>query len=504
MVVLPVMASVDLATGSTFAGRYRIVRRLASGGMGAVYEVLHLETRRRRALKVMLPELFAKPELYERFRREAHVTASVKSEFLVDVFDAGLDDASGTPFLVMELLEGEDLGRLVDRQGPLDPTNVVTYLGQVASALDRTHAASVVHRDLKPENLFLTHREDGSGCIKILDFGISKIVNEAATGRNTTSIGTPAYMAPEQIVGGPISPAVDLHSLGLIAYTLLTGRAYWQDDVESTDNALAFALRAAQGIREGAVSRASRHGRRLPAAFDAWFAQAAHLDPNQRFKSAAETVQGLAEVLGVPVPALLATPASPHRPRSGRGSTSAQPRADGEQGPSTMHGAELDPRSRRGGAFIRIGAAGAALGAIGIAVAAYVSSGDERPAAGGPASADIADPSTSAASAPSEPAPVVLPLEGALSTNAVPPITAAPSSATPIAITPSSAGAPGRADAKQPLVAPSPKTARSVAASPLTTPSGAPAPSVSSAPAGGATASFPAASAPPRPKYTRD
>src|SRR5262245_2932525 len=181
MVVLRAMAAVDLETGSTFAGRYKIQRRLASGGMGAVYEALHLETRRPRALKVMLPELFSKPELRDRFRRGAHVTASVKSEFLVDVFDAGLDDASGMPFLVMELLEGEDLGRLVDRAGPLDPTDVVTYLAQVASALDRTHAAAVVHRDLKPENLFLTHREDGSGCIKILDFGISKIVNEAAT-----------------------------------------------------------------------------------------------------------------------------------------------------------------------------------------------------------------------------------------------------------------------------------------------------------------------------------
>src|SRR5262245_59539264 len=115
------MASVDLATGSTFAGRYRILGRLASGGMGAVYEALHLETRRRRALKVMLPELFTKPELRDRFRREAHVTASVKSEFLVDVFDAGVDE-NGAPFLVMELLEGEDLGRLVDRAGPVAPS----------------------------------------------------------------------------------------------------------------------------------------------------------------------------------------------------------------------------------------------------------------------------------------------------------------------------------------------------------------------------------------------
>ena len=265
MAVFGTMASVELATGSIFAGRYRVLGRLAAGGMGAVYEVLHLETRRRRALKVMLPALFAKLELRDRFRREAHVTASVKSEHLVNVFDAGVDEASGMPFLVMELLEGEDLGRLVDRAGSIPPSDVVAYLSQVASALDRTHAASIVHRDLKPENLFVTHRENGTACIKILDFGISKIVNEAATGGpNTTSIGTPAYMAPEQIVGGPVTPAADLHALGLIAYTLLTGRSYWQDDVESTDNALAFALRAAQGIREGAVSRARRHGHDAP------------------------------------------------------------------------------------------------------------------------------------------------------------------------------------------------------------------------------------------------
>jgi serine/threonine-protein kinase len=485
------MAAVDLATGSTFAGRYKIVGRLASGGMGAVYEALHLETRRKRALKVMLPELFSKPELRDRFRREAHVTSSVKSEFLVDVFDAGLDEASGMPFLVMELLEGQDLGRLVDRNGPLAPSDVVTYLGQVASALDRTHAASVVHRDLKPENLFLTHREDGSGCIKILDFGISKIVSEVTAGRNTTNIGTPAYMAPEQITGGPVSPAADLHALGLIAFTLLTGRAYWQDDVESTDNALAFALRAAQGIREGAVSRAHRHGHTLPAAFDAWFARAAHLDPNQRFQSASETVQGLAEVLGVPVPSVLQS-ASSLRAGSGRGSAAQQARSDGEQGPSTMHGAELAPRSRKPSARVRMIAAAVVLGAVGVAVAAYVASGKQEPATG--SSADDATRSNAAATAPSAVAPIVLPPQGALSPGAA---AAAPAA-------PSPESAPARSATKQALPAPSPKPATSGAARPASAPSSTPAAPVASVPATGATASFPVASGAPKPKYTRD
>ncbi len=501
MVVFVAMAAVDLVTGSTFAGRYQILGRLAAGGMGAVYEALHLETRRRRALKVMLPELFSKPELRDRFRREAHVTASVKSEFLVDVFDAGLDEPSGMPFLVMELLEGEDLGKLIDRKGPLDPTDVVTYLAQVASALDRTHAASVVHRDLKPENLFLTHREDGSGRIKILDFGISKIVSEAATGRNTTNIGTPAYMAPEQIVGGPVSRAADLHALGLIAFTLLAGRAYWQDDVESTDNALAFALRAAQGISEGAVSRAKRHGRTLPAAFDAWFARAAHLDPAQRYKSASESVRELAEALGVPVPTLLQASAAGAQASSGPAS-GAQARSDGEHGPSTMHGAELGPASRRPKTLVRVIVAGAALTVAGIAVAAFFSSGNKASSAGAPSSTD--DTTTkAAAAAPKAPAPVVLPLEtfapSAAPANAAVPNTASTPAAAPSPAPPSAA----RAVEKSPDTAPPPKR-EPVAAPPAPTAANAPAPATTSPPDAGATASFPTPNAPPRVKYTRD
>jgi serine/threonine-protein kinase len=479
------MAAVDLATGSTFAGRYEIVRRLASGGMGAVYEVLHLETRRHRALKVMLPDLFQKPELRERFRREAHVTASVKSEFLVDVFDAGLDEASGMPFLVMELLEGEDLGRVVERRGPLSASEVVSHLAQVASALDRTHAASIVHRDLKPENLFLTHRDDGSARIKLLDFGISKIVSEGATGgRNTTSIGTPAYMAPEQIVGGPVSPAADLHALGLIAYTLLTGRAYWQDDVESTDNALAFALRAAQGIREGAVSRARRHGHALPDEFDAWFSRAVHVDPERRFESAAAMVQVLAAALGEP----FTTPAPSARPSAVSRADASTPRAD-EHGPSTMHGAELGPPSRKQATLVRWLLAGAALGLVGIAVAAFAMRGARRPTtvSEAPAAERALEPEASA-DAPKAHGPVVLPVEPAVT-----------------ATTPSMASARAELAPTRAPTASAPRPLKVPDRAPATTPSSAPANSVASAPEASATASFPSASAAsPKIRYTRD
>ena len=195
---------------------------LGMGAMGAVYEVVHLETERRRALKVLLPTLTSDPALWERFRREAKVGARVESEFIVDVFDAGVDEETRLPFLVMELLRGEDLEKRLARLGRLPPAEVVTYLHQVALALDRTHAASIVHRDLKPENLFLTRRDDGSPRLKILDFGVAKIVADGTASSNTTkSVGSPLYMAPELIAGDAIGPGVDRYSLAHIAFTML-------------------------------------------------------------------------------------------------------------------------------------------------------------------------------------------------------------------------------------------------------------------------------------------
>jgi eukaryotic-like serine/threonine-protein kinase len=289
---------IELDSQRPFAGRYRVVRRIAAGGMGAVFEVVHIETHRRRALKVMLPELVANQELRERFQMEARVTAHVDSEYIVDVFDAGIDESTAMPFLVMELLQGEEFGAYLSRTGPIAPQDAVSYLRQVASALDKTHAAGIVHRDLKPENLFLTHREDGTPRIKILDFGISKVVNEAKTGNATRSLGTPLYMAPEQVLGQNINPTTDLYSLGLIAYSFLVGESYWQCDAERFENAIAFALHTTSGTTHSAVARAARAGRALPPAFDHWFRQATHLDPAQRFQRASDMVSALSTVLG--------------------------------------------------------------------------------------------------------------------------------------------------------------------------------------------------------------
>jgi serine/threonine protein kinase len=346
-----VLGELDLPQAYLFAGRYRIVRRIAAGGMGAVFEVVHTETQRRRALKIMLPELLDNHELRERFQLEARVTANVESEHIVDVFDAGIDDSTGMPFLVMELLNGQDLGRILELEGPLAPERAVTYLRQVAGALDKTHAAGIVHRDLKPENLFLTHREDGTPRVKILDFGISKVVNEAPrTARVTRGLGTPLYMAPEQVLAQTVGPPADLYALALIAYTLLTGAAYWQRESQRFDNAIAFVVHTSKGATESAVTRAHEVGKSLPVAFDAWFRRATALEPGSRFGSATELVNELGLLFGIPsAPQSRALGSVRHTP-----STERQPSANAQTiAAKTAPGTELDRRSTLAGAATR-------------------------------------------------------------------------------------------------------------------------------------------------------
>ncbi|WP_437752491.1 protein kinase domain-containing protein [Sorangium sp. So ce1389] len=300
--------SFALAEGAVFAGRYRLGRVIGVGGMGAVYEAVHLETNRRRALKIMHPTLFESPNLRERFQREAKIAADVESEFIVEVFDAGIDEQTRMPFLVMELLRGEDLDHRIERLGRLSAHEVVTYLHQAALALDRTHKAAIVHRDLKPENIFLTQREDGQPRVKILDFGIAKLVAETSSaGRATHGVGTPIYMAPEQFDGSALSGATDVYALGLVAYTLLVGASYWVKE-ERTGNLLAILAAASRGKPEPASARAAASGVALPPAFDAWFDRATAMRPEERFQVATHAVRALAEALEVAPPPSAARP----------------------------------------------------------------------------------------------------------------------------------------------------------------------------------------------------
>ncbi|MDI1433948.1 serine/threonine protein kinase [Polyangium sorediatum] len=296
-----------LAPGKIFHGHYEVVRCVSTGAMGAVYEVIDQKTLRRRALKVMLPGLVGSPEMRERFKLEATVTADIVSEHIVETFDADVDAATGAPFLVMELLRGDDLANVLGDRGKLSPPEIVLVLSQAARALDKTHAAGIVHRDLKPENIFITYRDDGTPRIKLLDFGIAKVLasgQHAGMKQQTINLGTPPYMSPEQILGeGTIDHRADLYALAHIAYALLVGEPYWLEDSRKLESLYTLLLHIVEGAKEPASVRARRYGVELPQAFDAWFTRATWPKPDGRFVKATDLVLSLAQVLGIPLDA---------------------------------------------------------------------------------------------------------------------------------------------------------------------------------------------------------
>ncbi|KYF66373.1 serine/threonine-protein kinase [Sorangium cellulosum] len=292
-----------LHPGAIFCGRYEVVRCIKAGAMGAVYEVLDTVTHSRRALKVMLPGIVDDPDLRVRFAQEAKITGGVESDHIARVSDAGIDVSSRTPFLVMDLLRGEELGSMLRRRGPLPPAEAVTYLFQVALALEKTHAAGIVHRDLKPENLFVTSRDDGTPCVKILDFGIAKVAAQSSQAKGTVPIGTPLYMSPEQIRGdGDIGPRADLYALGHIAHAILSGEAYWTAEMKAAPSIFPALSKIVAGPLEPPSVRAAWRGVILPPAFDAWFLRATALRPEHRFEGARAAIGALAEALGLSSP----------------------------------------------------------------------------------------------------------------------------------------------------------------------------------------------------------
>ncbi|MGF6882340.1 serine/threonine protein kinase [Nocardia sp. GAS34] len=203
-------------------GRYELIRPVGSGGMGQVYEGFDRNLKRRIAVKLTHANLDSDPEWTTRFLREAEVMASVSHPGMPAIHDAGIvEDQSQRPFLVMEFVDGDTFEDLLARQGPL-PIGVVATLGaQAAAVLAATHRHRIYHRDLKPSNLMLCD----NGTVKVLDFGLAVALDSGHSRYTTTgqTIGTPAYMAPEQIEAHEVTPQTDLYALGLILHELLTG-----------------------------------------------------------------------------------------------------------------------------------------------------------------------------------------------------------------------------------------------------------------------------------------
>jgi serine/threonine-protein kinase len=212
--------------GKVLGGSYHLVRVIGEGGMGAVYEAEHIRLPRRFAVKLLRADVGADPVAIERFRREADIASSIGHEHIVDVVDFNVA-SSGVPYMVLELLEGEDLGTRIKRRTQLSPAELRPILEQVADALEAAHGRGVIHRDLKPQNIFLCRRGGRDDFVKILDFGISKIVHSPSVVTQAgTVFGTPNYMSPEQAQGPGVDldPRTDVFTLGVVCYEALTGQ----------------------------------------------------------------------------------------------------------------------------------------------------------------------------------------------------------------------------------------------------------------------------------------
>lgn len=214
-------------------GKYRVVRKLGEGGMGSVFEAVHVEIGQRAAVKLLKPELSSEPKHVQRFFDEAKLLSMVNHPGLIKIYDFDRT-ADGQVYIVMELLEGETLWSRFEKHQNGQPVgmpleDVARVVRQVASALDAVHQRGIIHRDLKPENIFLVKDSEAAGGerAKILDFGIARLEDPSGEGRRTTAgvaIGTPTYMAPEQCEGSTtINDRVDVYALGIMSFELLTG-----------------------------------------------------------------------------------------------------------------------------------------------------------------------------------------------------------------------------------------------------------------------------------------
>ena len=330
------MSELDLAAGTMAAPNIRLERVLRQGGMGSVWVAEHLSLKTKVAVKFMLLQQSKSEEASTRFSREASAAAQIKSPHVVQVFDHGVND-KGLAYIVMEFLEGEDLGTRLQRRTSLPLEEVTAIITQVAKAMSKAHSSGVVHRDLKPDNIFLMD-VDGELFVKVLDFGVAKTTVEQAMHMTSTGVmmGTPFYMAPEQMANAKNAvPQSDLWSLGVVAYEALTGKLPFQGE---TVAGLAIA------VERGKYPPPTQVLPNLPKGIDGWFAKIFIREPESRFANARELADELMNI----------THPGARRPMPSELSSSMTDlpivTADGTRGrPPTQMGATLDgaPKSRK-------------------------------------------------------------------------------------------------------------------------------------------------------------
>ena len=397
-------------------GRYRVVRCIGVGGMGAVYEAVHDDLEKRVALKTLHPSMAREPEARARFLREGRAASRIRHPNVVEVFDVGQHD--DTLFLVMEHLAGEDLAALIAREGPLSVERLVDLMLPVIAAVATAHEEGVVHRDLKPENIFLAQTRNGAVQPKVLDFGISKLTGAPNAQRITgasSMIGTPLYMSPEQAQGAAVDGRSDQYAIGVILFECATGHVPFNAPE-------LYPLLHAIVLGQHASPRSLRP--ELPADFEAVIERAMARDADRRYESlhtlgrallpfASRTNRGLwREVFGAaPTPLQQPAFAAPPTPVEARPASTLLPRVrEVCEVTSTLRKTSRVPA-------ITLGVLAAGL----VAAAALLPS--RSPAPGTSDSPTVAAPAVAIAPAP---APVVAPPAPAPAAVVVAPVVLAP------------------------------------------------------------------------------
>jgi serine/threonine-protein kinase len=285
--------------GEVLGGKYRLEREIGRGAMGTVWSAVHLTLGQRVAIKLIAAEHAQAPEARARFSTEAKAAARLRSRYVVQVYDDG-ETAAGTPYIVLEYLDGETLEQRLVREHNVPLNDAVRITRHVARALSRAHAQGIVHRDLKPANIFLARTEDDElGWVaKVLDFGIAKFVEQgiASTTKTGTLLGTPLFMSPEQVRGlSSVDARSDLYSLGIVFFNMITG-GYAFTGESFADVLVHICTKQLPDIRELAPW--------IPGSVADWFQRASARDPNHRFQTADELIESLDLALGVSTGAL--------------------------------------------------------------------------------------------------------------------------------------------------------------------------------------------------------